>query len=39
MGGKLTDRALPAFEPVPVYEVVIDGDDVLIDTSVTKATA
>jgi len=30
---------LPAFEPVPVYEVVIDGDDVLIDPSVTKATA
>ena len=30
---------LPAYEPVPVYEVVIDGDDVLIDPSVTKATA
>ncbi|MEX0151766.1 non-heme iron oxygenase ferredoxin subunit [Microbacterium sp. LMI1-1-1.1] len=30
---------LPAFEPVPVYEVVIDGDDVLIDPAVTKATA
>lgn len=30
---------LPAYEPVPVYEVVIDGDDVLIDPAVTKATA
>ncbi|WP_366515033.1 Rieske 2Fe-2S domain-containing protein, partial [Microbacterium sp.] len=30
---------LPAFEPVPVYEVVIDGDDVLIDPAVTKASA
>ncbi|ALJ20736.1 non-heme iron oxygenase ferredoxin subunit [Microbacterium sp. No. 7] len=29
-------RNLPAFEPVPVYEVTIDGDDVLIDPSVTK---
>ncbi|WP_353113406.1 non-heme iron oxygenase ferredoxin subunit [Microbacterium sp.] len=27
---------LPAFEPVPVYTVEIDGDDVLIDPSVTK---
>ena len=27
---------LPAFEPVPVYVVEIDGDDVLIDPSVTK---
>jgi len=27
---------LPAYEPVPVYEVVIDGDDVLIDPTVTK---
>lgn len=27
---------LPAFEPVPVYAVEIDGDDVLIDPSVTK---
>ncbi|HAN25810.1 MAG: non-heme iron oxygenase ferredoxin subunit [Microbacterium sp.] len=27
---------LPAYEPVPVYEVVIDGDDVLIDPAVTK---
>jgi 3-phenylpropionate/trans-cinnamate dioxygenase ferredoxin subunit len=28
---------LPAYEPVPVYEVVIDGDDVLIDPAVTKS--
>ena len=27
---------LPAFEPVPVYVVEIDGDDVLIDPTVTK---
>lgn len=27
---------LPAFEPVPVYIVEIDGDDVLIDPHVTK---
>ena len=27
---------LPAYEPVPVYEVVIDGDDVLIDPTVLK---
>lgn len=27
---------LPAYEPVPVYEVTIDGDDVLIDPTVTK---
>ena len=27
---------LPAYEPVPVYAVVIDGDDVLIDPTVTK---
>lgn len=27
---------LPAYEPVPVYVVVIDGDDVLIDPTVTK---
>lgn len=27
---------LPAFEPVPVFVVEIDGDDVLIDPSVTK---
>ena len=27
---------LPAFEPVPVYAVVIDGDDVLIDPNVKK---
>lgn len=26
---------LPAYEPVPVYQVVIDGDDVLIDPEVT----
>ncbi|QEV99924.1 non-heme iron oxygenase ferredoxin subunit [Microbacterium caowuchunii] len=28
---------LPAYEPVPVFEVTIEGDDVLIDPSVTKA--
>ena len=27
---------LPAFEPVPVYVVEIDGDDVMIDPAVTK---
>jgi 3-phenylpropionate/trans-cinnamate dioxygenase ferredoxin subunit len=27
---------LPAFEPVPVYVVEIDGDDVLIDPTVIK---
>jgi 3-phenylpropionate/trans-cinnamate dioxygenase ferredoxin subunit len=27
---------LPAFEPVPVYVVEIDGDDVLIDPTRTK---
>ena len=27
---------LPAYEPVPVYVVQIDGDDVLIDPNVTK---
>jgi 3-phenylpropionate/trans-cinnamate dioxygenase ferredoxin component len=27
---------LPAYEPVPVYEVTIDGDDVLIDPTRTK---
>ncbi|MFK4789769.1 non-heme iron oxygenase ferredoxin subunit [Microbacterium sp. ZW T5_56] len=27
---------LPAFEPVPVFDVVIDGDDVLIDPNVKK---
>ena len=27
---------LPAYEPVPVYVVDIDGDDVLIDPTVTK---
>lgn len=26
---------LPAYEPVPVYVVTIDGDDVLIDPTVT----
>jgi len=26
---------LPAYEPVPVYAVTLDGDDVLIDPSVT----
>ena len=35
----LTGRPLnlPAHEPVPVYEVTIEGDDVLIDPAVTKA--
>ncbi|WP_159500830.1 non-heme iron oxygenase ferredoxin subunit [Microbacterium sp. 18062] len=27
---------LPAYEPVPVFEVTIDGDDILIDPAVTK---
>ena len=27
---------LPAYEPVPVYTVTIDGDDILIDPAVTK---
>ena len=27
---------LPAYEPVPVYVVTIEGDDVLIDPAVTK---
>ncbi|GAA4197715.1 hypothetical protein GCM10022219_26100 [Microbacterium oryzae] len=27
---------LPAYEPVPVYAVQIDGDDVLIDPNVKK---
>jgi 3-phenylpropionate/trans-cinnamate dioxygenase ferredoxin subunit len=27
---------LPAYEPVPVFAVQIDGDDVLIDSSLTK---
>lgn len=26
----------PAYEPVPVFEVTIDGDDVLIDPNVKK---
>ncbi len=30
---------LPAYEPVPVYVVEIDGDDVLIDPTVTKAVS
>jgi 3-phenylpropionate/trans-cinnamate dioxygenase ferredoxin component len=30
---------LPAYEPVPVYVVTIDGDDVLIDPTVTKAAS
>jgi 3-phenylpropionate/trans-cinnamate dioxygenase ferredoxin subunit len=29
--------SLPAYEPVPVYVVEIDGDDVLIDPDVTVA--
>jgi 3-phenylpropionate/trans-cinnamate dioxygenase ferredoxin component len=34
----LTGRPLnlPAYEPVPVYTVTIDGDDVLIDPTLTK---
>ncbi len=34
----LTGRPLnlPAYEPVPVYVVTIDGDDVLIDPTLTK---
>ncbi|GAB2522953.1 non-heme iron oxygenase ferredoxin subunit [Microbacterium petrolearium] len=28
---------LPAYEPVPVYEVTIEGDDVLIDPTVIKS--
>ncbi len=28
---------LPAYEPVPVYAVTIEGDDVLIDPTVTLA--
>lgn len=27
---------LPAYDPVPVYVVEIDGDDVLIDPTITK---
>ena len=27
---------LPAYEPVPVYNVEIDGDDIYIDPTVTK---
>ena len=27
---------LPAYEPVPVYDVTITGDDILIDPAVTK---
>lgn len=30
---------LPAYEPVPVYVVEIDGDDVYIDPTVTKEIA
>ena len=30
---------LPAYEPVPVYVVVIEGDDVYIDPTVTKEIA
>lgn len=29
-------RNLPAYEPVPVYVVEIEGDDVFIDPTVTK---
>ncbi|MBP2437858.1 3-phenylpropionate/trans-cinnamate dioxygenase ferredoxin subunit [Microbacterium amylolyticum] len=29
-------QTLPAYEPVPVYAVQIDGDDVLIDINVKK---
>lgn len=27
---------LPAYEPVPVYTVQVDGDDVLVDATLTK---
>ena len=27
---------LPAYEPVPVYVVTIEGDDVLVDPAVTR---
>lgn len=30
---------LPAYEPVPVFAVTIDGDDVLIDPTVKKAVS
>jgi 3-phenylpropionate/trans-cinnamate dioxygenase ferredoxin subunit len=30
---------LPAYEPVPVYAVQLDGDDVLIDPGVTKTAS
>jgi 3-phenylpropionate/trans-cinnamate dioxygenase ferredoxin subunit len=30
---------LPAYEPVPVYVVTLDGDDVLIDPSVTAPSS
>ncbi len=30
---------LPAYEPVPVYTVEIDGDDVLIDPTKTKTVS
>ena len=30
---------LPAFEPVPVYAVEIDGDEIFIDPTVTKEIA
>ena len=30
---------LPAYEPVPVFVVEIDGDDVLIDPTVKKPVA
>ena len=29
-------RNLPAYEPVPVFNVVIEGDDVYIDPTITK---
>jgi 3-phenylpropionate/trans-cinnamate dioxygenase ferredoxin subunit len=29
---------LPAYEPVPVYVVTIEGDDVLVDPAVTRPT-
>ncbi|KAA9087117.1 non-heme iron oxygenase ferredoxin subunit [Microbacterium radiodurans] len=29
---------LPAYEPVPVYEVTIEGDDILIDPTVIRDT-
>ncbi|WP_417562752.1 non-heme iron oxygenase ferredoxin subunit [Microbacterium sp.] len=30
---------LPAYEPVPVFAIEIDGDDIMIDPAVTKVVA